>query len=557
MFWQPEPMGAASVPDSVADHEIVPIRFGMPPNHAPDAATLGFKGYNLWRMARLGLPVPHALVIGTGYCRDHLADPTATNARLKAALAARLRELETATGLRFGSARKPLLVSVRSGAPVSMPGMMQTVLNVGLCDATVHGLLRLTGNPRLVWDLYRRFVQSYAEVVHGCSPAPFDEMMRQQLRRADASDVRELDFRSLREATVAALGIFESQTARSFPQQPAEQLHAAIGAVFASWNGDRAREYRRLKGIASDAGTAVTVQRMVYGNAGGTSGSGVGFSRDPSSGERRLYVDFLFNAQGEDVVSGRHRADEASSFASLLPETHAEVERAAQALEQEFCDAQEFEFTVQDGQLFLLQTRTAKRSGWATLRIAVDMVAEGLIAPSDGLARLESLDLARLSLTKVNGGEVTTRGVSASVGVAIGEIALDARTAQRWSQGERPVILVREFPSTEDIAGIAACAGLLCASGGRTSHAAVVARHLEKVCVVGCEELKIDLVRRHCTLGSRNFAEGDVITVDGGSGAVYAGRADVVEERPAVWLATVEGWRQEASAPADLAMPPA
>jgi len=545
-------MNASASPATGPTREILSIRFGVQPLHAPDAVALGFKGYNLWRMARLGLPVPHALVVGTGYCRDYLADAVGTAERLQADLNGPLRELEGATGLRFGSSRKPLLVSVRSGAPVSMPGMMQTLLNVGLCDATVHGLLRLTGNARLVWDLYRRYVQSYAEVVHRCSPAPFDEMLRQQLRRADATDVRELDFHALRDVTYAALGIFESQTGQRFPQQPADQLRAAIRAVFESWNSERAREYRQLRGLREDSGTAVTIQRMVYGNAGGTSGSGVGFTRDPAQGDRSLYVDFLFNAQGEDVVSGRHRADETASLAALMPETYAEVERAAQTLEQEFRDAQEFEFTVQDGQLFMLQTRTAKRSAWAALRMALDMEGEGLITRPEALARVEGIDLARLVLVRVSGGVALARGVSASSGVAIGEIAFDVGTASRRARAGHIPILVRETPSTEDIAGIAACAGLLCASGGRTSHAAVVARHLEKVCVVGCSDLVIDPAQRRCRIAGREFVEGDVVSLDGNSGAVYAGAVELVEERPAAWIAAIQRWRGE-SGPAEAA----
>lgn len=529
--------------NATAGCEIVPIRFGLPPRVDPDAEVLGFKGYNLWRMARLGLAVPQALVIGTGYCQASLEDPAATAALLRTALAAPLRELEAATGLRFGDARKPLLVSVRSGAPVSMPGMMQTVLNVGLCDATVHGLLRLAGNPRLTWDSYRRFIQSYAEVVHGSSATPFDEMLRQHLRRADVSDVRELDFRALRDAAEASLAIFESQTGMAFPQQPLDQLHAAITAVFASWNSERARQYRRMKGLADTPGTAVTLQRMVYGNAGGTSGSGVAFTRDPSSGERRLYVDFLFNAQGEDVVSGRHRSDESTFLAAVLPDVQEEVGRAAQALEREFLDAQEFEFTVQDGQLFLLQTRTAKRTPWAALRMAIDAVAERLIMPEEALARLEGIELEQITLTRVSGGLALAGGVSASTGVATGEIAFDAATARRRQSAGHSVILVREHPTTEDITGIAACSGLLCASGSRTSHAAVVARHLNKVCVVGCEALAIDASRRRCQIGARELAEGETISLDGASGMIFAGAVEVTHERPVAWLEEVARWR--------------
>jgi pyruvate,orthophosphate dikinase len=540
-------MGNPSELATAFGREIVPIRYGTPGPREPEVATLGFKGLNLWRMARLGLPVPQAFVIGTGHCRDYLQAPGALPPGLEAALATQLNGLELATGLRFGSARKPLLVSVRSGAPESMPGMMETVLNVGLTDATVPGLLRLTGNPRLVWDSYRRLIQSFAEVVRGCSPAPFDEMLRLQLRRADAASARELDFHALKDAAQAALGIYESQTGSPFPQKPAEQLAAAIEAVFASWNGDRAREYRRLKQISDDAGTAVTVQRMVYGNAGGTSGSGVGFTRDPSTGAPVLYLDFLFNAQGEDVVSGRQQAQDATTLAALLPDAAEELARVAQVLEREFRDVQEFEFTLQDGRLYLLQTRTAKRTAWATLRSTVDLVDDGLIDPSIALQRLDGIDLDRLEHMRVDTTAAPlAQGVPAGIGVASGVIALDAAAARRLKAGGASVLLVRDHPSTEDIAGIAVADGLLTASGGRTSHAAVVARQLDKVCVVGCETLSIDASRRRCRLGGVELAEGDAISLDGSSGAVYAGNVPVVRETPQDLLKRVATWRAAA-----------
>jgi pyruvate,orthophosphate dikinase len=541
-------MGDPSELATAFGREIVPIRYGTPGPREPEVATLGFKGLNLWRMARLGLPVPQAFVIGTGHCRDYLQAPGALPPGLEATLASQLNGLELATGLRFGSARKPLLVSVRSGAPESMPGMMETVLNIGLTDATVPGLLRLTGNPRLVWDSYRRLIQSFAEVVRGCSPAPFDEMLRLQLRRADAASVRELDFHALKEAAKAALGIYESQTGSPFPQRPTEQLAAAVEAVFASWNSDRAREYRRLKQIDDNSGTAVTVQRMVYGNAGGTSGSGVGFTRDPSTGAPAPYLDFLFNAQGEDVVSGRQQAQDAAALTALLPDAAEELARVAQVLEHEFRDVQEFEFTLQDGRLYLLQTRTAKRTAWATLRSTVDLVDEGLIDPSIALQRLAGVELDRLEQLRV---ETTAtplaQGVPAGIGVASGAIALDAAAARRLKSGGAQVLLVRDHPSTEDIAGIAIADGLLTASGGRTSHAAVVARQLDKVCVVGCEALSIDASRRRCRLGDLELAEGDAISLDGGSGAVYAGNVPVVREAPQALLQRVAAWRAAAA----------
>lgn len=534
---------------STVGREIVPIRFGPVPGREPDVATLGFKAYNLWRMARLGLPVPHAIVIGTGYCRDYLAGPGCLPDGLEAALAQQFGGLELATGLKFGSARKPLLVSVRSGAPVSMPGMMDTVLNIGLADSTVPGLLRLTGNPRLVWDSYRRLVQSFAEVVHGCSAAPFDEALRQHLRRADAESARDLDFRALQELTRAALAIFEAQTGQPFPQRPQDQLRAAVSAVFASWNSDRAVEYRRLKDIDPAAGTAVTVQRMVYGNAGGTSGSGVGFTRDPSTGEPSLYVDFLFNAQGEDVVSGRQAAQDFAALAALLPDSADELGRIAQTLEHEFRDMQEFEFTLQDGRLYLLQTRSAKRTAWAALRTATDLVNEGLIDPSTALQRLEGIDLSRIARLQVRAATpALAHGVPAGLGVASGVVALDTTAARRFRAGDHPVILVRSHPSTEDIAGIALAEGLLCASGGRTSHAAVVARQLDKACVVGCTGLTIDISRRRCGLGEIFLSEGDMISLDGATGEVHAGTVTVEREVPVEALRQVDGWRSAASA---------
>jgi pyruvate,orthophosphate dikinase len=547
-------MGSPSELVATLGREIVPIRFGAAPGHEPDIATLGFKGYNLWRMARLGLPVPQAIVIGTGYCREYLASPHGLPVHLETALTAQLGSLELATGLKFGSARKPLLVSVRSGAPVSMPGMMETVLNVGLTDSTVPGLLRLTGNPRLVWDSYRRLVQSFAEVVYGCSPAPFEEMLRQHLRRADAESARSLDFRALQELARGALGIFESQTGRPFPQKPLDQLNAAIESVFASWNGNKAREYRRLNQIDASTGTAVTVQRMVYGNAGGTSGSGVAFTRDPSTGAPALYVDFLFNAQGEDVVSGRQSAEDLDALAALLPDSAEELSRVAQTLEREFRDMQEFEFTIQDGRLFLLQTRTAKRTAWAALRSAIDLVDESLIDPTTALQRLCTLDLDRIERSEVHAEAAPlARGVPAGLGVVTGRIALDAAAARRLKSAGHQVILVRDHPSTDDIAAIAAADGLLCASGGRTSHAAVVARQLDKACVVGCAALAIDSARRRCSIGATALSEGEIVSLDGASGEIYAGAVKVERIVPSDELQKVDAWRAAAAFAHDVA----
>jgi len=513
---------------------------------AMDAATVGFKAYNLARMARLGLPVPEARVLATDWCRAWLADPQATRERLRASLPASLQDLERSTGLVFGGSRKPLLVAVRSGAAVSMPGMMDTLLNIGLCDATVGGLLRLTGNPRLVWDSYRRLVQQYAEVAMQADGAPFRELTREAVAAAPAARVQELDFSTLKSLTHALLERFHDVTGQRFPQEPFEQLEGAVGAVLDSWSSSRAVAYRELNGIDASLGTAVTVQRMVFGNAGGTSGSGVGFTRDPATGENRPYIDFLFNSQGEDVVSGRHACSDTARLGAALPRVASELDNVRATLEREFGDAQEFEFTVQDGRLFLLQTRTAKRTPWAALRMAVEQVREGLIAPAVALERLAGIDLDRLErrrLAATAGAAVIGEAVSAGSGVACGPIALDAAAAQRYAAAGKPAVLVREDADTEDIAGIATAAGLLTARGGRTAHAAVVARQLGCVCLVGCAPLRIDAAARTIAVDGYTLAEGDTICLDADSGRVFAGTPELVIEKPTDLLMELSRWR--------------
>jgi pyruvate, orthophosphate dikinase len=353
----------------------------------PSAQTLGFKAWNLLRMSQLSLPVPPAFVLGTHYCTDPAARALSSNPDL---WRSSLQALEAATGLKFGDARRPLLLSVRSGAPVSMPGMMETLLNIGLCDATVGGLLRLTGNPRLVWDAYRRLVGSYGEVVAGVPANLFDEAAA---ALTGDRDERELDFADLRELTRRFLGIYEQAAGQPFPQDPQQQLAGAIKAVFSSWMSDKACAYRKLNDVADAIGTAVTVQGMVFGNAGGKSGAGVGFTRDPATGEPALWVDFLFNAQGEDVVSGRRSAHGHDELATVLPAVWLALQEAARQLEHAFGDMQDFEFTVQDARLFMLQTRSGKRTPQAAARIALDLFDEKLIDADT--ARLRVAGLAR------------------------------------------------------------------------------------------------------------------------------------------------------------------
>jgi len=507
---------------------LIGCRSSEPTGAIPGPEAIGFKAHNLARMAALGLPVPPAFVLGTGWCAQA---ERLTSAAWQDALAA----LSRTTGQALGDVRRPLLLSVRSGAPVSMPGMMETLLNIGLCDATVPGLLRQTGNPRMVWDAYRRLVAGYGEVVLGLEAALFDADLAQV---AAGRDERELDFTELRTLTRAHLASVQRATGRPFPQQPQAQLAAAIQAVFASWHAPKARDYRRLKQLDDGMGTAVTVQRMVFGNAGGTSGAGVGFTRHPSSGERQPWVDFLFNAQGEDVVSGRRSAQGHDELAQVAPTVWAELLDATHRLETEFRDMQDFEFTVENGHLYLLQTRNGKRTAQAAARIALDLAEEGLISRTEALARTAELDADHLAVARVVGAadgqplQPLAHAVSAAHGVAIGEIALDEARAQTRQAAGAPVVLLRPEAETRDIVALDIAQGLLTIRGARTSHAAVVARQLGKVCLVGCEALQIDLARRTVRLGDQTLAEGERITLDGNDGAIYRGAAQIVREVP-------------------------
>jgi pyruvate,orthophosphate dikinase len=507
------------------------------------AQSMGFKAWNLLRMARLGLPVPPAFVIGTRYCADPVARAGVARSDLwRAGLSA----LERSAGQALGDPRRPLLLAVRSGAPVSMPGMMDTLLNIGLCDATVGGLMRQTGNPRLVWDAYRRLVASYGEVVAGLPAHRFDAAAAALF---GGRDERELDFADLRRLTQEFLALYEQGAGRPFPQDPALQLGGAIEAVFASWQAPKARDYRRMHRIADAVGTAVTVQCMVFGNAGGQSGAGVGFTRDPASGEPVLWVDFLFNAQGEDVVSGRRNANGHDELVGVLPQVWHQLGEAAQQLEHSFGDMQDFEFTVQDGRLFMLQTRSGKRTPQAAARIALDLLDEGLIGPQLALERTAGLDRESLARPCVvaRGGTVLTplgRAATASSGVAVGEVALDeARALERHAAGV-PVLLVRRDAETSDIAALELASGLLTQRGARTSHAAVVARQLGKVCLVGCTELQIDETVRSVQVGTTTLHEGDLITLDGNEGVFYAGVAQLEISYPEELLARLHALRQ-------------
>lgn len=521
---------------------------GLPP--ADEMLPLvGGKAFNLMKLAAMAFPVPPAFVLPTSMCPSWNSAGAPSADEFRALVGGPMDRLERASGLGFGDTRKPLLVSVRSGAPVSMPGMLDTVLNIGLTRATLPGLIALTGSPRLAWDCYMRLISPYAEIVQDLDLAPFKAASLKAMTFAGAATLAELDTLALRDLVAQYIEIFEDAAGEPFPDDPFTQLLRAVRAVFLSWNSERAKIYRRIHALDGLSGTAVTVQRMVYGNAGPRSGAGVAFTRDPATGQKRLYLDFAFDAQGEDVVSGRCRLAPAAELARLLPDISKSLDSVATRLEQAFCEVQDFEFTVEEGELFLLQTRDAKRSAWARLKIAVDMVHEELIEPEEALRRLAGLDLSTLARRRVAEGsaEAVAQGVTAAVGVATGGIALSVEAAKAQAAQGRKVILVRNDIATEDIDGVANAEGVLTARGGKTSHAAVVARELGKVAIVGCNELRISDDETSCNFGDRRFENGAEITLDGESGRVYAGIVEIGEERPLQELAQVAAWRAKAS----------
>ena len=510
-------------------------------NRGASPETMGSKAWNLLQMAGLGLPVPPALVIGTGFV-DHPEDA------LPLLFRHGLPALEAVAGRRLGDARDPLVLSVRSGAAVSMPGMMETLLDIGVCDATVPGLLRQTGNPRLVWDCYRRLVSGYGEVVAGLPPALFENELA---RIGDGRGERELDFSQLRELTRASIAAYQRETGQAFPQDVREQVSGAVRAVLASWDSAKAREYRRLNHIDDSIGTAVTVQRMVLGNGGSHSGAGVGFSRDPSSGRPEPWIDFLINAQGEDVVAGRRVAHGADDLMRILPEAWSQLQANATLLERHFGDIQDFEFTVEDGVLWMLQTRCGKRTRLAAARIALDLLDAGVIdrdTARNRTADLTAADLVTRSLAALDGtgSEPLASATVACGGITAGCIAFDGERAAALVAAGQPVVLVRQDAETGDIAALESAVGLLTRRGARTSHAAVVARQLGRVCLVACGELEIDLRTRRMRLGGREFAEGDTLTLDGNQGAVFAGRMAVRETPDDALIRRLEALRDPA-----------
>ena len=509
-----------------------------------DKNLLGGKGANLAEMASIGLPVPPGFTISTPMCAVYYDEGAAFPDSLKAEVAAGIAHIEGVTGKKFGDASDPLLVSVRSGARASMPGMMDTVLNLGLNDRTVVGLANASGDERFAWDSYRRFIQMYSDVVLELDHGSFEEAL--EIAKEDKgyyldTEMSAADWKALVD-TYKKLVV--EQWDKPFPQDVHDQLWGAVGAVFGSWQSERAKVYRRLNDIPSEWGTAVNVQAMVFGNMGDTSATGVAFTRDPSKGDNAYYGEFLINAQGEDVVAGirtpqyltRTAREEANakplSMEEALPEVYTQLAGVFDTLEKHYRDMQDIEFTVQQGKLWMLQTRSGKRTAKAALKIAVDMANEGLITREEAIARVDPAALDQLlhpTLDPAAPRDVLTKGLPASPGAASGKVVFDADTAEKRAAAGEAVILVRTETSPEDIHGMHAAKGILTARGGMTSHAAVVARGMGRPCVSGAGTLSIDAKAKVMRCAGREVNEGDIVTIDGASGEVMIGEVPTVQ----------------------------
>lgn len=520
---------------------IVPIGDGSTKPHSADS--IGNKAANLARMAALGLPVPPAFVLPVKLCAAIISGDPRAERDLRHGLKDGIAFLEEATGKRFGDRRNPLLVSVRSGAARSMPGMLETVLDVGCTLAAVHGLIRTTGRPRLAWDCRRRFIESYAETVLGRDPAPLTTRLAELIAAEQALSDRDLDGEAL-ERLAGELSALIDDDDDSWLEDAAAQLDNAARAVYRSWVSERAQTYRKLQQLDDLEGTAVTVQAMVFGNGGLTSGAGVAFSRDPSTGLAKPMIDLVLDAQGEDVVSGRRTPDSEQSIARAMPAVASELGDILRLLESEFGDVQDIEFTIEDGKLWILQTRTAKRTPRAALRIAIDLVHDGLITSKQALHRIDGIDLAALDQTRLAvTSDPVVAGIGASGGIAVGRAAFNSTGAQRLAASGEPVILLRPDTSTADVAGFAVAAGIVTAVGARTAHAALVARQMGRPCIVGCAAMVVDVDADCARLGDAALAAGDWISIDGDSGQIYLGQREIVVTRPEAELAEIEGWR--------------
>ncbi len=508
---------------------------------------LGGKGAGVAEMARIGFPVPPGFTVTTEACRAYYGNPEHRFPEgMWDQVLAGMRSIEGSLGRSFGDPKRPLLVSVRSGAKFSMPGMMDTILNIGLNDETVAGLSRETGGDlRFALDAYRRLIQMFGKTAKGVSGELFEQALTHEREQAGVKVDSELNAPHLERLVERFLEIYERAAGEQFPQAPETQLREAVEAVFGSWNSDRAIAYRHHEGIADDLGTAVNVQAMVFGNLGDDSGTGVAFTRDPNTGRRELYGDYLPNAQGEDVVAGTRSTLPISALAELSPTTYKQLVETANKLEGHYRDVQDVEFTIERGRLWMLQTRSAKRTGEAAVNAAVDMAGEGLITREEAVARVEPWQLEQLLHPRIdpNAGAVPlATGVPAAPGAASGQAVFDPDTAEEWGKSGKAVILVRVATSPDDVHGMIYARGVLTSTGGTLSHAAVVARGMGRPCIVGASDIAVDLHGRTLTADGRTIREGEEITIDGTTGAVYAGSVPTVPPHASTKLQTLLGW---------------
>ncbi len=511
-------------------------------------SVLGGKGAGLAEMTRIGIPVPQGFTITTEVCVEYYKNDKRYPQGLDGQIEENLKKLEQVSKKGFGDSQNPLLVSVRSGAPISMPGMMDTVLNLGLNDVTIQGIIEKTKNERFAYDSYRRFMQMFGNVVLGIEHDKFEHLLEELKRELKVKLDTEIDCEGLKILVERYKKLVKQEIGKDFPQEPKDQLKTAIDAVFNSWNTKRAVTYRRINKIPDDLGTAVNVQEMVFGNMGEDSGTGVGFTRNPSTGEKEDYGEYLLNAQGEDVVAGIRTPLPLSNLKNDLPEVYKELIRIVTILEKHYRDVQDYEFTIEKGKLYLLQTRTGKRTAQAALKIAVDMVEEGIINKEEAILRVEPNQLNQLLHRRIDPQakvEVIAKGLPASPGAAYGKVVFTADEAEVLGKKGESVILVRTETTPDDIHGMVEAQGVLTSRGGMTSHAAVVARGMGKACVAGCSVLNINIKKENISVNDLVIKKDEFITIDGGTGEVFLGKVPTIEPKMSKEFETLLSWANE------------
>ncbi|MBS5480669.1 MAG: pyruvate, phosphate dikinase, partial [Clostridiales bacterium] len=495
---------------------------------------LGGKGANLAEMTNLGMPVPYGFTVSTEACTQYYEDGRKISDEIQQQIYAGLAELETQAGKKFGDPVNPLLVSVRSGARASMPGMMDTILNLGLNDVVVEGLAKKTGNPRFAYDSYRRFVQMFSDVVMELSKKDFEKIIDEMKEEKGIKLDTEFDADDMKKMAARFKAYYKEQKGEDFPSDPKVQLMEAVKAVFRSWDNPRANYYRRMNDIPYSWGTAVNVQMMVFGNTGPNSGTGVAFTRNAATGEKKLFGEYLINAQGEDVVAGIRTPSPIATLEKDMPEVYKQFVEVATRLENHYKDMQDMEFTIEDGKLFMLQTRNGKRTAAAALKIAVDLVDEGMISEEEAVLRVEPKQLDSLlhpqfDAAALKKAQAIGKGLAASPGAACGRVVFTADDAKAWAEKGEKVVLVRLETSPEDIEGMAAAQGILTVRGGMTSHAAVVARGMGTCCVSGCGEITMHEEEKYFEVAGKRYNEGDYISIDGSTGKIYGEAVPTVE----------------------------